>query len=200
MFLVSSCSCLCAIHWSHVLSREWRCSWSSADRRCSNYICMVNNFITYGCACYIRDLMVHCQPVVATVVADVLQDVWLTIPCNHAAFLLHLHKTIKCNHSSLMTYPCSNEQGKSEGFDSCDRPSNLKLDSNRQFFCLCDSEIWWMTLQNNRAPLLCYFKLCASYHWWIQTWVTVRNAQFGSKSTIFWAVWPRNFTDDPQKQ
>ena len=27
-----------------------------------------------------------------------------------------------------------------------------------------------------------------------------RNAQFGSKLRIFWAVWPRNFTDDPQKQ
>ena len=94
------------------------------------------------------------------------------------------------------------EQGKSEGFDSCDRPSNLKLDSNHQFFRPCDSEIWWMTLQNKRAPLLCYFKLCASFrtHWWIQTWVTVRNAQFGSKSTIFWAVWPRNFTDDLAKQ
>ena len=63
------------------------------------------------------------------------------------------------------------QQGKSEGFDSCDRPSNLKLDSNRQFFPPCDREIWWMILQNNRAPLLCYFKLCASFrtHWWIQT-------------------------------
>ena len=69
------------------------------------------------------------------------------------------------------------QQGKSEGFDSCDRPSNLKLDSNRQFFRPCDRESWWMTLQNNRAPLLCYFKLCASFrtHWWIQTWVTVRK-------------------------
>ena len=28
MFLVASCSCLCPIHWSQVLSREWRCSWS----------------------------------------------------------------------------------------------------------------------------------------------------------------------------
>ena len=26
------------------------------------------------------------------------------------------------------------------------------------------------------------------------------NAQFRSKSTIFWAVWPWNFTDDPQNQ
>ena len=69
------------------------------------------------------------------------------------------------------------EQGKSEGFDSCDRPSNLKLDSNRQFFRPCDREIWRMTLQYNRAPLLCYFKLCASFrsHWWIQTSITVRK-------------------------
>ena len=34
-----------------------------------------------------------------------------------------------------------------------------------------------MTLKNNRAPLLCYFKLCASFctHWWIQAGVTVRK-------------------------
>ena len=38
MFLISSCRCLCPIHWSQVLSREWRCSWSSASKRCSNYI------------------------------------------------------------------------------------------------------------------------------------------------------------------
>ena len=32
-------------------------------------------------------------------------------------------------------------------------------------------------LENNRAPLLRYFELCASYlsHWWIQTVVTVRK-------------------------
>ena len=29
---------------------------------------------------------------------------------------------------------------------------------------MCDLEICWMTLKNNRAPLLCYFKLCASFH------------------------------------
>ena len=37
----------------------------------------------------------------------------------------------------------------------------LKLDSNRRFFSPCDLEIWWMTQKNNRAPLLCYFKLFA---------------------------------------
>ena len=59
MFLVSSCSCLCPIHWSQVLSWEWRCSWSSADRRCSNYIWVINNFIADLRATYIRDFTVY---------------------------------------------------------------------------------------------------------------------------------------------
>ena len=120
----------------------------------------------------------------------------------------------------------------------------------------CDLAIWQMTLKNNRAPLLCYFKLCVSFrtHWWIQTGYTVRkrpiwvkfdnfqsrvtlkfdrltwntighlfyatstfvhhfvaigevklelqsgNAQSGSNSAIFRAVWPWNLTDDLEKQ
>ena len=127
----------------------------------------------------------------------------------------------------------------------------LKLDSNRRFFSLCDLEIWWMTPKNNRAPLLCYFKVFASFrsHWWIQTevtvwkhliwvkfdfffkfdgwpWKTIRhifyatssfvhyfvaieefklelqsgNAQSGSNSTIFLALWPWNLIDDLEKQ
>ena len=59
MILVSSCICLCPIYWSRVLSREWRCSWSSADRRCSNYIWVINNLIAYKGAPYIRYLTVH---------------------------------------------------------------------------------------------------------------------------------------------
>ena len=44
-----------------------------------------------------------------------------------------------------------------------------------KFFALCDREIWRMTLQNNRAPLLCHSKLCVSFcsHLWIQTGVTI---------------------------
>ena len=52
-----SCSCYCSIHWSQVLSREWRCSWSSADRRCSNYIWVISNFNFQcwpGCILYQR--------------------------------------------------------------------------------------------------------------------------------------------------
>ena len=58
MFLVSSCSCLCPIQWIQELSREWRCSWSSADRWCSNYIWVIDNFIAYKGVYYIRDLTV----------------------------------------------------------------------------------------------------------------------------------------------
>ena len=47
MILVLFCICLCPIYWSQVLSREWRCSWSSAGRRCSNYIWVINNLVAY---------------------------------------------------------------------------------------------------------------------------------------------------------
>ena len=48
---------------------------------------------------------------------------------------------------------------------------------------------WNLTddLQNNRAPLLCYFKLCASFrsHWRIQTGVTVRKHPIWVKFNAF---------------
>ena len=53
-------SCLCPIQWSQVLSHEWRSSWSSADRCCSNYryIWVINNFIAYLGSIYIKGLKV----------------------------------------------------------------------------------------------------------------------------------------------
>ena len=78
------------------------------------------------------------------------------------------------------------KQDKSEGFDTCDRPSNLKLDSNHRFFSPCDLEIWWMTLKNNRVLLLYYVKLCASFqiHQWIRAGVTVRKCSIQVKIDI----------------
>ena len=45
---------------------------------------------------------------------------------------------------------------------------NAQSGQIRRFLEPCNLEIWRMTLQNNRAPLLWYFKLCASFlsHWW----------------------------------
>ena len=84
-------------------------------------------------------------------------------------------------------------------------PETPNLGQNRWCLVPCDLEIWWitlennrasplccfnlcatfhshrwiwqMTLKNNRAPLLCYFKLCTSFgnHLRIQTGVTVRK-------------------------
>ena len=55
-------------------------------------------------------------------------------------------------------------------------PETPNLGQNRWCFVPCHLEIWWMTLENNRAPLLCCFKLCATFHShrWIQTGVAVR--------------------------
>ena len=118
-------------------------------------------------------------------------------------------------------------------------------------FVPCDLKILWMALKNNMAPLLCCFKLCASFHShrWIQTKITVQKRsirvkirdllshvtlksdrwpwktighlfyatssfvsigefklelqywiiQFGSKLTIFVALWPWDLTDDIKK-
>ena len=64
---------------------------------------------------------------------------------------------------------------------------NAQLWSKLTIFYPCDLAIWRMTLTNNRAPLLCYFKFCASFrnHWWIQTRVTVRKRLFWVKFDDF---------------
>ena len=63
------------------------------------------------------------------------------------------------------TFDFVNKQGTSEGFDSCDRPSNLtQIGSKWSIFCPCDLKIWWMTPTNNKAAcLLYYIKLCVSF-------------------------------------
>ena len=48
----------CPIYWSHVLSWEWRCSWSSADRRCSIYSWVTNNLMAHVGASNIKYFMV----------------------------------------------------------------------------------------------------------------------------------------------
>ena len=66
-------------------------------------------------------------------------------------------------------------------------PETPNLGQIRRFLEPCDLEIWRMTLKNNRAPFLCYFKLCAAFrtHWWIQTGVTVRKRPIWVKFDVF---------------
>ena len=64
---------------------------------------------------------------------------------------------------------------------------NAQFGSNSMILEPCDLEIWRMILKNNRAPLQCYFKLCASFrsHWWIQNGVTVRKRPIWVKFDVF---------------
>ena len=80
------------------------------------------------------------------------------------------------------------KQGKSDGFDSCDRPSNLtQIGFNSSIFHPCDLDIWSMTSKNNKARLLYYIKLCVSFHihQWIQTGVIVRKRPIWVKFDVF---------------
>ena len=76
---------------------------------------------------------------------------------------------------------------------------NTQFGSNLAIFC----PTWPGNLtddhENNRAPLLCCFKFCASFHshWWIQTGVTVRKCSirvkignFLSNLTLKFDGWP----------
>ena len=56
---LSRLAVVCPIHFSEVLSLEWRCSWSNVDRLCSNYIRVIKNVIAYYCAICIRGFTVH---------------------------------------------------------------------------------------------------------------------------------------------
>ena len=69
------------------------------------------------------------------------------------------------------------------------------------FFVPCDLEIWWMTLENNRAPLLYYIKLCASFqiHRWIETEVTVRKRSISVKISNFLSCVTLKFDGWPWK-
>ena len=69
----------------------------------------------------------------------------------------------------------------------------LNFGSQLAIFVPCDLEIWRMTLQNKMAPLLCYFKLSASFngHGWIKTGVTVKKRPILRKNQqIFFDGWP----------
>ena len=79
------------------------------------------------------------------------------------------------------------KQGKSEGFDSCDRPSNLKLDSNRRFpACVVVKFDGWppKTIGHflyTTSSFVHHFKSIGEVKLELQS----GNAQLGSKLVIF---------------
>ena len=98
----------------------------------------------------------------------------------------------KCERYQLffLKWPLIFEQGKSEGFDSCHRPSNLTQIGFRSSIF---QPVWpWDLMddpQNDRSPLLYYIKLCVSFQIISEYKLELQygNAQLGSKSTIFFS-------------
>ena len=77
------------------------------------------------------------------------------------------------------------------------------VQTDRQTDRLNQSNSCLVAAKNNRAPLLCYFKPCKSFHshWTIQARVSFRKRQIRVKiSDFFCPVWPWNLTDDLLKQ
>ena len=144
-----------------MLSWEWKCSWSSADRRCFNYIWVINDFIAYYCASYIRDFTVfvywcdlsHC---------DDLHYFCTTNKCHGItimkhAFVVHFHidglVLERRNSSALAMELCL----------SCIKPINI-----------------WMTvlIKTRETPvLLCFYGTCNLWGMkWFQTqWSLIWN-------------------------
>ena len=109
------------------------------------------------------------------------QNWWFFVPCDLKIWQM----TLKNNRAHLLSY-----------FKLCASfHSHLSIQNGvtvrkcqiwvkiGNFFVPCDLEIWRMTLKNNRAPLLCYFKLCVSFHslLWNQNEVTVQKHQIWVK-------------------
>ena len=97
------------------------------------------------------------------------------------------------------------KQGKSEGFESCDRPIVRK----RPIWVKIGDVLSRVTLKFDGWPWKTIGHLFFAVSSFVQHFMAISefklelqsgNAQFGSNSTIFRAMWPWNLTDDLEKQ
>ena len=97
------------------------------------------------------------------------------------------------------------EQGKSEGFESCDRPIVRK----RPIWVKIGDVLYRVTLKFDEWPWKTIGHLSFAVSSFVQHFIAIGefklelqsgNAQFGSNSTIFRAVWPCNLMYDLKKQ
>ena len=125
------------------------------------------------------------------------QNWWFFVPCDLEIWWM----TLENNRAHLLYYIKLCALFQSHGLSETEvtvrkRSVRVKIGD---FFVPCDLEIRWMTLENNRAPLLYCINLCASFqsHWGIQTGVTVRKhsirvkiGDFLSRVTLKFDGWP----------
>ena len=104
-----------------------------------------------------------------------------------------------------LSYSSLGEQGKSEGFESCDRPIVRK----RPNWVKIGDVLYRVTLKFDGWPWKTIGHLSFAVSSCLQHFMAIGelklelqsgNAQFGSNSTVFTAVWPRNLMYDLEKQ
>ena len=97
------------------------------------------------------------------------------------------------------------KQGKSEGFESCDRPIVRKC----RIWVKIGDVLSPVTLKSDGWPWKTIGHLFFAVSSFVQHFIAIGafklelqsgNAQFGSNSTIFRAMWPWKLTDDLEKQ
>ena len=112
---------------------------------------------------------------------------------------------LKQNLPQCEWYCFNHKQGKSEGFESCDRPIVRK----RPIWVKIGDVLSRVTLKFGGWPWKTIGHLSFAVSSFVQHFIAIGefklelqsgNAQFGSNSTIFRAVWPWNLTDDLEKQ
>ena len=104
-------------------------------------------------------------------------------PCKIIGHLFDTTSSVECLFKAIGEFKLELQSG------------NAQFGSKSALFVPCEPEIGW-PWKNNRAPLLCCCKFCASFHshQWIQTWFTVRNCPLWVKIHNILAVWSWNWT------
>ena len=112
---------------------------------------------------YSRETLISCQ------------NWWFFVPCDLEIWWMTLknyRESLLCRFKLYASF--HSHQWFKTGVTALKPPIWVKI---ADFFVPCDLETWQTTLKNDRAPLLCCFKLCVQFHshWWIKTGVTVQR-------------------------
>ena len=132
---------------------------------------------------------------------DVFQTylIWFII---YLIYIQIIHVCLTKN--DVSTYIHWLQQGKSEGFESCDRPIVRK----RPIWVKIGDVLYYVTLKFDGWPSKTKGHLSFAVSSFVQHFIAIGefklelqsgNDQFGSNSTIFTAVWPWNLMYDLEK-
>ena len=122
-----------------------------------------------------------------------------------SSWLTDTHRNTHTDDNTRRRKLALGKQGKSEGFESCDRPIVRK----RPIWVKIGDVLSRVTFKFDRWPWKTighlFFAVSSFVHHFIaigefKLELQSGNAQFGSNSTIFRTIWPWNLTDDLEKQ